>query len=148
MYVDETTFGSSSGLANGAILAGDFDTFDVARVEVLRGPQGTLYGASSLGGVLKYVTNEPQFDSFEGRVRGSFESVDDGDMSYSGAAVANMPVSDSVAIRASGFYRNVGGFIDSIGTADPTWRTTSTVRPCRAAARRCSSSRAKPSRCS
>ena len=70
VYVDETTFGSSSGLANGAILTGDFDTFDVARVEVLRGPQGTLYGASSLGGVLKYVTNEPQFDSFEGRVRG------------------------------------------------------------------------------
>jgi iron complex outermembrane recepter protein len=118
VYVDETTFGSSSGLANGAILTGDFDTFDVARVEVLRGPQGTLYGASSLGGVLKYVTNEPQFDSFEGRVRGSFESVDGGDMSYSGAAVANMPVSDKVAIRASGFYRNLGGFIDSIGTAD------------------------------
>jgi iron complex outermembrane recepter protein len=118
VYVDETTFGSSSGLANGAILTGDFDTFDVARVEVLRGPQGTLYGASSLGGVLKYVTNEPQFDSFEGRVRGSFESVDDGDTSYSGAAVVNIPVSDKVAIRASGFYRNLGGFIDSIGTAD------------------------------
>jgi len=116
VYVDETTFGSSSGLANGAVLAGDFDTFDVARIEVLRGPQGTLYGASSLGGVLKYVTNEPQFDSFEGRVRGSFETVEDGDTSYSGAAMANIPFSDSVAIRASGFYRNVGGFIDSIGT--------------------------------
>jgi iron complex outermembrane recepter protein len=118
VYVDETTFGSSSGLANGAILTGDFDTFDVARVEVLRGPQGTLYGASSLGGVLKYVTNEPQFDSFEARIRGSFESVDGGDTSYSGAAVVNVPVSDKVAIRASGFYRNLGGFIDSIGTAD------------------------------
>jgi iron complex outermembrane recepter protein len=118
VYVDETTFGSSSGLANGAILTGDFDTFDVARVEVLRGPQGTLYGASSLGGVLKYVTNEPQFDGFEARVRGSFESVDGGDTSYSGAAVANIPLSDKVAIRASGFYRNLGGFIDSIGTAD------------------------------
>ena len=116
VYVDETTFGSSSGIANGAILAGDFDTFDVARIEVLRGPQGTVYGASSLGGVLKYVTNEPQFDGFEGRVRGSLESVDGGDMSYSGAAVVNIPVSDSVAIRASGFYRNVGGFVDSIGT--------------------------------
>jgi len=116
VYVDETPFGSSSGIANGAILAGDFDTFDVARIEVLRGPQGTVYGASSLGGVLKYVTHEPQFDSFEGRVRGSFESVEDGDMSWSGAAVANMPLSDSVAIRASAFYRNVGGYIDSIGT--------------------------------
>jgi outer membrane receptor protein involved in Fe transport len=118
VYVDETTFGSSSGLANGAILTGDFDTFDVARVEVLRGPQGTLYGASSLGGVLKYVTNEPQFDSFEGRVRATYESLADGEASYSGAAMANMPVSDKVAIRASGFYRKMGGFIDSIGTAD------------------------------
>jgi len=127
VYVDETTFGSSSGLANGAILAGDFDTFDVARVEVLRGPQGTLYGASSLGGVLKYVTNEPQTESFEGRVRGSFESVDGGDMSYSGAGVVNIPVSDSVAIRASAFYRSVGGFIDSIGTVDEASGATSDV---------------------
>src|SRR6187549_1797295 len=127
VYVDETSFGSSSGLANGAVLAGDFDTFDVARIEVLRGPQGTLYGASSLGGVLKYVTNEPQTESFEGRVRGSFESVDGGDMSYSGAGVVKIPVSDSVAIRASGFYRNVGGFIDSIGTEDEASGATSDV---------------------
>ena len=94
VYVDETTIGSSSGLANGAILTGDIDTFDIARVEVLRGPQGTLYGASSLGGVLKYVTNEPQFDSFEGRVRASTETVDGGDASYSGAAAFNMPVNE------------------------------------------------------
>ena len=138
VYVDETSFGSSSGLANGAILAGDFDTFDVSRIEVLRGPQGTLYGASSLGGVLKYVTNEPQFESFEGRVRGSFESVDDGDMSYSGAAVANMPVSDTVAIRASGFYRNVGGFVDSIGTGDSDIADDINGSMCRVAACRCS----------
>jgi len=127
VYVDETTFGSSSGLANGAILAGDFDTFDVARVEVLRGPQGTLYGASSLGGVLKYVTNEPQFDSFEARVRASYEDVDGGDASYSGAGVINVPVSDSVALRASAFYRNVGGFIDSVGTVDEGSGATSDV---------------------
>lgn len=117
VYVDETTFGSSSGLVNGAILAGDFDTFDIARVEVLRGPQGTLYGASSLGGVLKYVTVEPQFDAFQARMRATAETVEDGDMSYSGAAVVNIPASDKLAFRASGFYRRVGGFIDSIGTA-------------------------------
>ncbi len=127
IYVDETTFGSSSGLANGAILAGDFDTFDVARVEVLRGPQGTLYGASSLGGVLKYVTNAPQTDGFEARVRGSYESIDDGDASYSGGGMVNIPFSDSVALRASAFYRNVGGFIDSIGTVDEASGATADV---------------------
>ena len=127
VYVDETTFGSSTGLANGAILAGDFDTFDVARIEVLRGPQGTVYGASSLGGVLKYVTNEPSTDGFSAKVRGSYESVDDGDASYSGAGMVNIPVSDSVALRASAFYRNVGGFIDSIGTVDEATGLTSDV---------------------
>ena len=67
VYVDETPFGSSSALVNGGVLAGDFDTFDIARIEVLRGPQGTLYGASSLGGVLKFVTNDPNPSRFEGR---------------------------------------------------------------------------------
>ncbi len=62
VYQDETPFGSSTGQANGAILAGDFDTFDIARIEVLRGPQGTLYGASALGGVVKFVTNLPDTD--------------------------------------------------------------------------------------
>ncbi|WP_395398220.1 TonB-dependent receptor [Novosphingobium sp. BL-8A] len=115
-YVDETPFGSSSGLVNSAILSGELDTFDVARIEVLRGPQGTLYGASSLGGVMKFVTNEPQTDGLEARARGSVESTDGGKASYMGSALVNVPVSDNFAIRASGFYRSYGGFIDSIGT--------------------------------
>lgn len=117
VYVDETPFGSSSGLVNGAILAGDFDTFDIARVEVLRGPQGTLYGASSLGGVLKFVTTAPKTEAVEARARVSAETVKDGDMSYSGTAMFNLPLGEKFAVRASGFYRDVGGFIDSIGTA-------------------------------
>lgn len=117
VYVDETNFGSSSGQANGAIQAGDFDTFDVSRIEVLRGPQGTLYGASSLGGVLKFVTNAPQTESVEARARASVETVDGGDLSYFGSAVVNLPLGDKLAVRATGFYRKFGGFIDSIGTA-------------------------------
>jgi len=117
VYQDETTFGSSSGLVNGAILAGDFDTFDIERIEVLRGPQGTIYGASSMGGVLKYVTRKPDTSGFEARARGSIETVKGGDESYLGSAVVNMPFGDAVAFRASGFYRDFGGFIDSIGTA-------------------------------
>ena len=117
VYVDETPFGSSSGLVNGAVLAADFDPFDMQRIEVLRGPQGTLYGASSLGGVLKFVPNPPQTDSTEARVRFSAENVSDGEMGYSGTGMVNVPLSDSFALRATGYYRDQGGFIDSIGTA-------------------------------
>lgn len=117
VYVDETPFGSSSGLANGAELAGDFDTFDLARIEVLRGPQGTLYGASSLGGLVKYVTNAPDATKWEARARGNVETTDGGAMSYQGNAMINIPLSETLAFRASGSYRKQGGFIDSIGTS-------------------------------
>jgi outer membrane receptor protein involved in Fe transport len=115
VYVNDVPFGSSSGLANGAILSGDFDTFDMERIEVLRGPQGTLYGASSLGGVIKYVANEPSTDAFEGRLQGSVEDVDGGDLGYAVTGLLNMPINDAFAVRASGFYRTDEGFIDSVG---------------------------------
>jgi outer membrane receptor protein involved in Fe transport len=115
VYVNDVPFGSSSGLANAAILAGDFDTFDMARVEVLRGPQGTLYGASALGGVIKYVANAPSTDGFEARFQGSYEDTADADTGYNLTGVVNIPVSDSFALRASGFYRSDGGYVESIG---------------------------------
>ena len=118
VYLDETPFGSSTGLVNGGVLAGDFDTFDVNRVEVLRGPQGTLYGANSLGGLLKFVTNEPDTSRLIARGRVSIEDTKGGEMSYRGHAVVNVPISDTIAFRASGTYRKEGGFIDSIGTSD------------------------------
>ena len=115
VYVNDVPFGSSSGLANAAILSGDFDTFDLARVEVLRGPQGTLYGASSLGGVIKYVSNEPSTDGFEARFKASFEDLEGGDSGYAVTGVLNMPVGETIAVRASGFFRSDGGYTDSIG---------------------------------
>lgn len=117
VYLDETPFGSSSGLANGAILAGDFDTFDLARIEVLRGPQGALYGASSLGGLVKFVTNAPELDRFALRARLGAATVDGGKVSYRSNLVVNAPLSDTVALRMSGSYQKEPGFIDSIGTA-------------------------------
>ncbi|HEX9130578.1 MAG TPA: TonB-dependent receptor [Gemmatimonadaceae bacterium] len=115
VYTDDVPFGSSSGLANGAILAGDFDTFDLARIEVLRGPQGTLYGASSVGGALKYVLNQPTTAGFEARVLGSSETVEGGGAGYSWRGLANVPFGNQFALRATGFYRSDDGFIDSIG---------------------------------
>lgn len=120
VYVDETPFGSSSGLVNGAVLAGDFDTFDVNRIEVLRGPQGTLYGASSLSGVLRFVTNLPSTDRFMAHVQAGLESVDhSGELGYQTNLMVNAPLSSTLAVRASGFYRRDPGFIDSKGTSSP-----------------------------
>jgi outer membrane receptor protein involved in Fe transport len=116
VYVDDTPFGSSSGLVNGAVLAGDFDTFDLDRIEVLRGPQGTLYGASSLSGVLRFITIAPSTRGFEFRGRAGLESVDDGGVGYNANALVNVPLSSTLAFRASGVYRKDAGFIDSIGT--------------------------------
>tara|TARA_R110002049_G_scaffold130820_3_gene289295 strand:+ start:6914 stop:9220 length:2307 start_codon:yes stop_codon:yes gene_type:complete len=115
VYYDDVPFGSSTGLANAGTVSGDFDTFDMARIEVLRGPQGTLYGASSLGGVMKYVPNQADTDAFEARLQGSVEDVKDGDMGSAFAGVVNVPFSDSFAVRASGFYRADDGYVDSIG---------------------------------
>ena len=120
IYLDETPFGSSSGLVNGAVLAGDFDPFDLARVEVLRGPQGTLYGASSMGGVMRYVTNAPSTDGFDAKLRLGADTVDDGKEGYNAAGMINVPLGESVAMRATGSYRKDGGFIDSIGTDGST----------------------------
>lgn len=115
VYVDDAPFGSSSGLANAGVLAGDFDTFDIARVEVLRGPQGTLYGSNALSGVLKFVTKAPEFDTFSARGRGGVEFTRGGGTGYSGNAVVNVPLGSTLAVRASGYYRRSAGFIDAVG---------------------------------
>jgi len=115
VYIDDTPFGSSTSQTNAAHLAGDIDPFDVERIEVLRGPQGTLYGANSLGGLLKYVTTPPKFDRFSLRAQAGVETVDGGGTGWSGNGVINVPLSDTLAFRASGFYRRTPGYIDSVG---------------------------------
>ncbi|WP_309603426.1 TonB-dependent receptor [Sphingomonas sp.] len=116
IYMDETPFGSSSGLVNAAVLAGDFDTFDLDRIEVLRGPQGTFYGASSLSGVLKFVTRLPSTTELVVRGRAGIETTKGGEAGYLANLAVNVPLGETLAIRASGTYRKYGGFIDSIGS--------------------------------
>ena len=115
VYIDDTPFGPSTGQSNGAVLAGDIDTFDIERVEVLRGPQGTLYGANSLGGLVKFVTVAPKLGEFSGRVRAGAEFTEGGNMGYNGNLAVNVPLGSSLAVRASGYYRKVGGYIDTVG---------------------------------
>jgi outer membrane receptor protein involved in Fe transport len=111
-YIDEAPFGSATSLANGAILAPDIDPFDLARVEVLRGPQGTLYGANSLGGLVKYVTVTPNTRNFDAAAELGAENLAHGNIGWWGRAAANVPLSDAAAFRLTGFYRREAGYID------------------------------------
>jgi iron complex outermembrane receptor protein len=112
VYVDESPFGSSSALLNGSILSGDFDTWDLQRIEVLRGPQGTLYGSNSEGGLLKFVTTAPVLGSFSGAAEVTGESVDHGGQGGDVRAVLNLPLGDKMAFRISGFDQDVPGYIN------------------------------------
>jgi outer membrane receptor protein involved in Fe transport len=119
-YVDDTPFGSSNALANGFGFSGDFDTWDLQRIEVLRGPQGTLYGAGSEGGLLKYVTNPPDPTKFAAAVQVGGEDVSHGESAGSAKGMINLPLGDRGAFRLSGYSAALPGYIDdpSLGEKD------------------------------
>ncbi|GFE89218.1 TonB-dependent receptor domain-containing protein [Steroidobacter agaridevorans] len=101
-----------------AIAIPDVDTFDVERVEVLRGPQGTLFGSSALGGAINYVAREASADGFDAAVQTSTGSThhSDGNPNYSAKGMLNVPLGDSFAIRGVAYYRHEAGYLDNIGT--------------------------------
>jgi len=89
--------------------------FDLERVEVLRGPQGTLFGAGSQGGTLRFITPEPDLGEFSGYNRAVVANSKSGDYSYEiGAAVGGPMIEDRLAFRASAWYRRDGGFVDRV----------------------------------
>jgi iron complex outermembrane recepter protein len=109
VLVDDMPFGATR-ITN----VPDLDPGDLARIEVLRGPQGTLYGASSMGGLIKFVTRDPSTDGISGRVEAGTDSVYNGaEMGYAFRGSLNLPLSDDLAIRASAFTRQDPGYIDN-----------------------------------
>lgn len=112
--VDDVAFGSSTSIGGG-YFAPDLDPSDLARVEVLRGPQGTLYGAASIGGLIKYVTFDPSTEQLEGRVQAGANGVAHGGRTgYNVSGGINVPLGDTVAIRLNAFTREEPGYVDSI----------------------------------
>ncbi len=120
MYIDEAPIGSSGIYNSTAILTFDLLPYDVERIEVLRGPQGTLYGASSIGGQLKYVTIAPALDEFEGRAGIEAVDVTDGsntDFNY-GARISIPLVKDSLGMSLSYARRDLPAYIDNFQTGE------------------------------
>jgi len=92
----------------------DFDPGDLARVEVLRGPQGALYGSSGMGGLVKFVTVDPSTKAFTGRVEAGADSVRNGDsLGHTVRGSFNVPLNDVLALRASAFTRKDPGYLDN-----------------------------------
>ena len=86
---------------------------DLKQIEILKGPQGTTFGQGSVSGVVRYITNEPRMNSFEGRIDGVVSSIEGGDTSESLTSVFNIPViQDLFAVRVIATQRNSGGWID------------------------------------
>jgi outer membrane receptor protein involved in Fe transport len=95
--------------------APDLNLYDIERVEVLRGPQGTLYGASSMAGTLRVIFNKPQLSRFEAGGEGQYATTAGGSDSYFAKAMLNIPViSDVLAVRLSGYYEKRPGYIDNV----------------------------------
>jgi iron complex outermembrane recepter protein len=90
-------------------------TFDLARVEVLRGPQGTLFGAGAEGGAIRFITAEPSMTTWSGLYRIELSATDRGGTSFeTGVALGGPLVADRLGVRASVWYRNDGGYVDRV----------------------------------
>ncbi|HET9459586.1 MAG TPA: TonB-dependent receptor [Sphingomicrobium sp.] len=107
VYLDEQPVTTVGG-------ALDVHIYDIARIESLAGPQGTLYGASSQAGTIRIITNKPDLTAFYGRVDGEVNSVAHGGMGGSLEGMVNAPLGDHVAFRAVAFYQRDAGYIDNV----------------------------------
>ena len=111
-YIDEAPIGSVNAYAAGSAITPDLDPAELQRVEVLKGPQGTLYGAGAMGGLVRYVTSAPDYRSLHASVTVGGNSVKHGDNGSTGRMSINVPLNDTMALRFSAFNREDGGYID------------------------------------
>jgi iron complex outermembrane recepter protein len=107
VYLDESVISLS-------LFTPDLDLFDLNRVETLRGPQGTLFGSGSIGGTIRYITNQPKLGTTEGMIEANVNLVDGDDFGGHLKGAVNVPLGDNAAIRAVGYFTRYGGFIDAI----------------------------------
>ncbi len=123
VYIDDTPIQVRNlGFGAGTALP---DFFDVERVEVLRGPQGTLFGAGSEGGTVRFIMTEPSLSKASTSTRAEFATLKNGSPSYEAGAAYGAPIiDDRLGFRVSAYYRREGGYIDAVGgtynIVDPT----------------------------
>lgn len=106
VYLDESVISLS-------LFTPDLDLFDLNRVEVLRGPQGTLFGSGSLSGTVRYITNQPDLEESYGAAEVNFNTIDGGGTGGYGKVMGNIPMTENSAMRIVAYYNKLPGWIDS-----------------------------------
>lgn len=107
IYLDESVISVS-------LFTPDLDLFDLNRVETLRGPQGTLFGSGSVGGTVRYITNQPDPSAQSGMIEANLNTITDGSEGGHLKGVVNVPLGENSAMRVVGYHTEYGGFIDAI----------------------------------
>jgi iron complex outermembrane receptor protein len=107
IYLDESVISLS-------LFTPDLDLFDLSRVEVLRGPQGTLFGSGSLSGTVRYITNQPELGVSSSVAELTLNSIDDGSTGGSAKFAVNQPLGDTAAVRVTAYYTGFPGYMDAV----------------------------------
>ncbi len=110
VYLDESVISLS-------LFTPDIDLFDLNRLETLRGPQGTLFGSGSVGGTVRYITNQPVLGTQEGSLEANLNTISDGGTGGHIKGMFNAPLGEQAAVRLVGYHTEYGGWIDAIGPA-------------------------------
>lgn len=116
VYIDDAPIGSVNAYTAGSQLAPDLDPANLSRIEVLKGPQGTLYGAGAMGGMIRYVTTAPDFQQVKGSITLGGDTVEGGGNGGVGRFYVNLPmVGSHSALQLSAFDQRYAGFINDLG---------------------------------
>jgi iron complex outermembrane receptor protein len=110
VYLDESAISMS-------LFTPDIDLFDLSRVEVLRGPQGTVFGAGSLSGTVRYITNQPELGRSQQIGEFSLTNASGGGFGGAGKVTVNAPVGDTAALRVTAYYTGYAGYMDAVQPA-------------------------------
>lgn len=104
----------------------DLKLFDMERIEVLKGPQGTTFGANSQAGTVRFITEKPDLQEFGGQLKVGGNTVDHGDDGYNAYGMVNIPISDTLGFRGVAYYDREAGYVDNVrlGTNDINWAKT------------------------
>src|SRR5882672_10460713 len=113
-YLDDIPLAGPASAQNGHVVI-DPDLYDLNRIEILRGPQGTLFGSGSMGGTVRLITNQPNLSQFQSTAQSVLSGTDGGGFNHKDSLMVNLPLlDDTLALRVVGTENHTSGWIDRI----------------------------------